>query len=110
MDYEDLKRDKEIRRENALISTLCPVCKLQFKVDTVIPKQLSCSHLHCLKFPVGILYRFFCIREEFCTHGGLVRNFNKRWLCDLLFRQKMVGRSNVSQMSPIGGSDFKFHQ
>jgi hypothetical protein len=44
-----LKRDKEIRRENALISTLCPVCKSQFKVDTVIPKRLSCSHLHCLK-------------------------------------------------------------
>ena len=31
------------------------------------------------QFPVGILYRFFGIREEFCTHGGLVRNFTNRW-------------------------------
>jgi hypothetical protein len=38
-----------------------------------------------------------------CTHGGLVQNFTNRWLFDLVFLQKMVGRSIFSQISPTDG-------
>jgi hypothetical protein len=65
MDYDNLERDKEIRRENVIISTLCPVCKFPFKVDSVIPKRLAVLIYIVLKvvmyflFPMLFFPKFF---------------------------------------------------
>ncbi|KAK4007441.1 hypothetical protein OUZ56_012598 [Daphnia magna] len=48
MDDEN-KNEKEVRRINALICTLCPVCQSPFNNDSGRPKRLACSHLHSLK-------------------------------------------------------------